>query len=125
MKESLKVNSWAVNVEYFSEIIHLLRGELIYRAIVDEVLDVPKNADTRDTEAIKRICTGFMKLLFPNIRKIENLNLEDFNTYCLQPALRMRKIIKTQLGIIDTEFRGKDIPNIILKKRLKDDANED
>jgi ATP-dependent Lon protease len=93
--------------------------------MVDEVLDVPKNADTRDTEAIKRICTGFMKLLFPNIRKTENLNLEDFEKYCLQPALRMRKIIKTQLGIIDTEFRGKDIPNIVLRQRLKDDTNED
>jgi len=66
-----------------------------------------------------------MKLLFPNIRKTENLNLEDFEKYCLQPALRMRKIIKTQLGIIDTEFRGKDIPNIVLRQRLKDDTNED
>ena len=125
MKENLKVNGWTLNVEYFSEIIHLLRNELIYRAIVDEILDVPKNADTRDTEAIKRICTGFMKLLFPNIRKTENLNLEDFDKYCLQPALRMRKIIKTQLGIIDIEFRGKDIPNIVLRQRLKDDTNED
>jgi len=93
--------------------------------LYDEVLDVPKNADTRDTEAIKRICTGFMKLLFPNIRKTENLNLEDFDKYCLQPALRMRKIIKTQLGNIDVEFRGKDIPNIVLRQRLKDDTNED
>ena len=30
MKENLKVNGWALNVEYFSEIIHLMRNELIY-----------------------------------------------------------------------------------------------
>src|SRR5690606_32199942 len=81
MKESLKVNGWALNVEYFSEIMHLLRNELIYRAIVDDVLDVPKNADTRDTEAIKRICTGFMKLLLPHVRMVDELDLNEFNKY--------------------------------------------
>lgn len=115
MKESLKVHGWALNVEYFTEIVHQLRNELIYRAIVDDVLLVPKNADTRDTEAVKRICTGFMKLLLPHIRKINALNLEEFNQYCLQPALRMRGIIKTQLGIIDSEFRGKSMPEITIK----------
>lgn len=112
MKESLKVNGWALNVEYFSEIMHILRGELIYRAIVDELLMLPKNADTRDTEAIKRICTAFMKLLFPHIRRTEDVDKEEFTKYCLNPAMEMRRIIKTQLGIIDSEFLGKDIPEI-------------
>ena len=97
-----------------------MRNELIYRAIVDDVLEVPKNADTRDTEAIKRICTGFMKLLFPHIRRSEDVNYGEFNQYCLEPAKSMRRIIKTQLGIIDTEFRGKDIPDIKLKSNAKD-----
>ncbi|MEK9149119.1 MAG: BREX system Lon protease-like protein BrxL, partial [Candidatus Desantisbacteria bacterium] len=107
------------NVEYFTEILHLFRSEMIYRAIVDEVLDVPKHAATRDTEAIKRICTGFMKLIFPNIRDASKLNIEEFEHYCLQPALMMRGVIKTQLGIIDTEFRGKFIPDIKVKDVLK------
>jgi len=121
MNESLKVNGWALNVEYFSEIMHLLRNELIYRAIVDEVLEVPKDADTRDTEAIKRICTGFLKLLFPNVKKAEAINAEEFTQYCLEPAKNMRRIIKTQLGIIDSEFRGKDIPEITfsIHRRMK------
>lgn len=120
MKESLKANGWALNVEYFTEILHLFRSEMIYRAIVDEVLDVPKHAATRDTEAIKRICTGFTKLIFPNIRDASKLNIEEFEHYCLQPALRMRGVIKTQLGIIDTEFRGKTIPDIKIKDELKE-----
>ncbi|NMB98411.1 MAG: BREX system Lon protease-like protein BrxL [Clostridiaceae bacterium] len=119
MKENLKVNGWALNVEYFSEIMHLLRNELIYRAIIDEVLEVPKDADTRDTEAIKKLCTGFMKLLFPHVRSSKDINAEEFDHYCLQPAKTMRRIIKTQLGIIDSEFRGKDIPDIKLRSSLK------
>ena len=66
MKESLKANGWALNTEYFGEIIHMLRGELVYRAVVDQLLQLPKNSATRDTEAIKRICTGYLKLLFPH-----------------------------------------------------------
>ncbi len=112
MKESLKVNGWALNVEYFTEILHMLRSELIYRAIVDEILVMPKNSDTRDTEAIKRICTAYLKLIFPNVRATKDINKDEFIKYCLEPAKEMRRIIKTQLGIIDAEFLGKDIPNI-------------
>ena len=118
MKENLKVNGWALNVEYFSEIMHILREEMIYRAIVEEVLDVPKNADTRDSEAVKRICTGFMKLLFPNIRKTEDLDVNEFFKYCLQPAINMRGIILAQLGIMDSQFRGKTMPDIKIKEKV-------
>jgi len=114
MQESLKVNGWALNIEYFSEIMHVLRGEVIYRGVVDELLKYPKNADTRDTEAIKRICTGFLKLLFPNVRNSEDINKDEFRKYCLQPAIEMRRVIKTQMGIIDYEFAGKDVPDIQL-----------
>lgn len=114
MQESLKINGWALNVEYFGEIMHQLRGEVIYRGVVDELLTYPKNADTRDTEAIKRICTAFLKLLFPNVRKAEDVNREEFHRYCLQPAIEMRRVIKIQLGIIDSEFSGKDVPDIHL-----------
>lgn len=114
MQESLKVNGWALNIEYFSEIMHVLRGEVIYRGVVDELLKYPRNADTRDTEAIKRICTGFLKLLFPNVRRSEDINKDEFRKYCLLPAIEMRRVIKTQMGIIDYEFAGKDVPDIQL-----------
>lgn len=42
MKESLKANGWALNTEYFGEIIHMLRDELCYRAVVDQLLELPK-----------------------------------------------------------------------------------
>ena len=116
MKENLKANDWALNSEYFSEIVHSLREELNYRAVVDQLLDVPKNAATRDTEAIKRICTGFLKLLFPHVEYAKQVDKTDFETYCLRPAKEMRGIIKTQLGILDFgEFGQSTIPDITIK----------
>lgn len=116
MRESLKVNGWALNVEYFTEMLHLMRSEMIYRAVVDELLILPKSADTRDTEAIKRLCTAYLKLIFPNARSSESIDKEEFKKYCLEPAKEMRRVIKTQLGIIDMEFLGKNIPDITVRE---------
>ena len=48
--------------------MHELRDDMSYRAIVDELIEVPEAADTRDTEAVKRIATAYLKLLFPQVR---------------------------------------------------------
>lgn len=120
MKESLKADGWALNTEYFGEIVHMLRGELSYRAVVDQLLELPKNAATRDTEAIKRICTAYLKLLFPNAVDVSKVNIDEFEIYCLKPALEMRGVIKKQLGIIDRgEFGGKTIPDITIKEEFR------
>lgn len=115
MRENLKIEGWALNSEYFCTIMHMLRNDASYRAIVDEYTTHPEHADTRDTEAIKRICTAFLKLLFPNVRQVEDINPREFDRYCLTPAKRMRDIIKIQLGILDIEYRGKEIPDIKIK----------
>ena len=119
MKESLKADGWALNTEYFGEIMHMLRDELAYRAVVDELLELPRNAATRDTEAIKRICTGFLKLIFPDVTDVSKLNnIHEFIQYCLEPAKEMRRVIKRQLGIIDYgEFGHSKIPNIKVKEK--------
>lgn len=92
MKENFKANRWALNSEYFSKIVHALRDELKYRATIDQLLEVPKNASTRDTEAIKRICTGFLKLLFPHVESADQISETEFETYCLRPAKEMRGV---------------------------------
>ena len=98
----------------------MLRDELAYRAVVDQLLELPKNSATRDTEAIKRICTAYLKLLFPNATDINKVNIEEFETYCLEPAKEMRRVIKTQLGIMDRgEFGGKAIPDIVVKEEYR------
>lgn len=110
MNDDLKISGWALNSEYFSLILHLLRDDISYRGVVDALVEIPEQSDTRDTEAVKRIATAYLKLLFPNVRKAGDIAINDFQKYCLRPARRMRNVIKIQLGILDKEFRGKDVP---------------
>lgn len=115
MHDDLKISGWGLNSEYFCTILHMLRDDLSYRAIVDELVVVPERADTRDTEAVKRIATAYLKLLFPNVRTAADVDLKEFTKYCLMRAVEMRRIIKHQLGILDKEFKGKEIPNFKVK----------
>jgi ATP-dependent Lon protease len=82
---------------------------------VDAIVEVPEAADTRDTEAVKRIATAYLKLLFPNVRVANDITASEFNRYCLRPAVKMRSIIKTQLGILDIEYEGKDVPMLTIR----------
>ena len=110
MNDDLKVSGWALNSEYFCSIMHELRGDMTYRSIVDEYIIVPEGSDTRDTEAVKRIATAYLKLLFPNVRQMEDITPREFKRYCFDRARRMRDTIKYQLGLLDVEYAGKDLP---------------
>ena len=110
MNDDLKVSGWAMNSEYFCTILHDLRADHTYRAILDSIVEVPSGADTRDTEAIKRIATAYFKLLFPHVRSVDDVNLREFDRYCLRRASLMRDVILRQLGILDTEYSGKAVP---------------
>ncbi|MBF0398559.1 MAG: BREX system Lon protease-like protein BrxL, partial [Desulfobacterales bacterium] len=96
INENLKVKGYTLNVEYFTEILHSLREISDYSYTVSEMLDIPKNADTRDTTAIKRLCTGYLKLLFPDVQSPTDINKEDFDKFCLKPAIEKRGIIRKQ-----------------------------
>jgi ATP-dependent Lon protease len=116
MNQGLIANGWAINTEYFAEVLHELRDELVYSTIVDSCLDIPSKADQRDLTAIKRLCTAFVKLLFPHVTRKDDIAADEFIKYCLDPAKEMRTIIKKQLCVVDPkEFNvsGKrDIPDI-------------
>ncbi len=112
MNDDMKANGWALNSEYFSSILHELRGISLYRSIVDELIHIPPKADTRDTEAIRKICTAYMKLIFPHVETVSDISPEEFDTYCLQPAKAMRSIIREQMGHADSKEAGKQIPDI-------------
>lgn len=78
MNDDLKVDGWALNSEYFCAIMHELRGDMTYRSIVDELIIVPDGADTRDTEAVKRISTAYLKLLFPHVQNVSDISPREF-----------------------------------------------
>lgn len=99
----MALHDWTLNVEFFSEVLHHLRTESVYSQIVDEVVFVPKGADMRHTKAVKRVATAYLKLLFPHVTSVDMLNLDEFNMYCLQPAIRRRDIVREQCSNIDAE----------------------
>ena len=85
-----------------------------------EAFDVPPKTDQRDIVAIKRISEGFLKLLFPHVNSVNDIDSKDFSKYCLEPAKEMRKTIKKQLCIVDTrefDLPGKrDIPDLQVRQ---------
>ena len=120
MNDDLKVSGWALNSEYFCSIMHELRNDMSYRAIVDELIVVPEAADTRDTEAVKRIATAYLKLLFPHVRSVCDISIREFKRYCLDRARKMRDTIKYQLGILDVEYQGKDMPKFSVRYDIEE-----
>jgi len=120
MSENLKISGWALNTEYFSEIMHLLRQPaetMLYRHVVEKLVEYPSGADTRDTEAILRLCTAYLKLLFPHVTSPEGVDKGEFMRYCLRPAVRMRTVIRQQLQMIDPlEYGGKNVAAYTLRE---------
>ncbi len=106
INKSMIYKGWTINVEYFSEIMHELRTQNSYGVLFDELVEFDRNADVRDFNAVKKIATAYMKLIFPHWIKRSDVDLEQFDTYCLQPAIRRRGIIKEQCHNIDREFKG-------------------
>lgn len=115
MREDLILRGYALNVEYFSEILHELRTESQYRNVVEKLVDVPKDADTRDKNAIIKLSTAYLKLLFPHVESPEDIDKSDFKLYCLEQTIKMGGIIKTQISYIDPEF-SREVPEIKIKE---------
>ncbi len=121
VRESLKMNGWALNTEYFSSILHMLRNDPSYEAIVDNLIEPPIAADTRDTKAVKRLAAAWLKLLFPHVRSAEDVLYDQdlyyqFNDKCLRPAKEARSIIRRQLALMDEEFANKPLANYQMVK---------
>ena len=98
--------------------MHALRDDLTYSAVVDAMIDFPSNADKRHMTAIKRLCTAFLKLLFPHVQTPNDIDRQEFIDYCLNPAIEMRSAIYKQLCIIDAkeyDVPSKRIPEIVCK----------
>jgi ATP-dependent Lon protease len=115
INKSMIYKGWTINIEYFSEIMHSLRTENRYGLIFDQLVGYQKDADMRDFKAVKRIATAAMKLFFPHWTTIEDVNKEEFDMYCLQPALHRRGIVKIQCHNIDPEFKTK-MPDVWIKE---------
>lgn len=112
----MALQDWTLNVEFFSEVLHQLRTESAYSHVVDDLVVIPQGADMRHTKAVKRVATAYLKLLFPHVTSAEQIDLNDFNMLCLQPAIKRRDIVRQQCSNIDAEKSfSKSIPDYQVK----------
>lgn len=98
--------SVALRADYFGEVLYALRASQEHMSFVKDHMDA--QGDLRDTRAVQRLTCGYLKLLFPNL---ESVSLEQFNEYCLQPAIELRSNIRRQMAYLDSEF-SPDIAHI-------------
>jgi ATP-dependent Lon protease len=87
--------------DFFSEVMHELRVDLRYADYVSKYLQLPQCEDMRDNKAIARLAEGYLKLLFPDLE----LSVDEFISYCVNPAVRMRQQIRDELSKIDHEYK--------------------
>lgn len=64
---------------------------------------------------IERIATAYIKLLFPHWTTVEDVDLNEIDTFCLQPAIRRRGIIQQQCHYIDPEYKA-EMPAIWVRR---------
>lgn len=114
MNKSMILKDWTLNVEFFSEVLHLLRTSPEYSILVSDVVFSEEKSDLRDLKAVQKIASAYSKLLFPHITSVDELDKTEFKLYCLEPAIRRRGIIKEQCHEIDEEFK-EYMPEIRLK----------
>lgn len=117
---------WALNMEYLSEIMHVLRTEPEYGKLFDEIVKYDKDADLRDIKAVKKLATAYAKLLFPHIKNLESLSeierqefVDMYEKYCLAPAVEKRSIVRMQCHLLDKEFQA-EMPRLCVSSNLED-----
>jgi len=110
------LEGWTLNAEYFSGVMHHLRTETKYESLFDQLVKYDSSCDLRDLKAVKKVCTAYTKLLFPQVVSLDALAEEDvarfkdlYQEYCLEPAVYRRGIIRQQCHMIDKEF-SKEMP---------------
>lgn len=59
----------------------------------------------RDKKAIIRLASAYLKLIFPDLQ----VSQEEFNKYCVQPAVDLRQRVRDELRKMDSEYEKVNI----------------
>ena len=86
--------------DFFSEILHVLRRDAQYGEHVSQHMQLVGCDDLRDRKAISRLATGFLKLLFPDLK----LTGDEFRDHCVRPAVALRQRVRDELHKMDPEY---------------------
>ena len=86
--------------DFFSEVLHRLRGEVRYADFVKINMHLEGCNDLRDRKAIARLTSAFLKILFPDLQPSEH----EFRVYCVEPAVELRQRVRNELHKMDAEY---------------------
>lgn len=92
-------SAMALKADFFSEILRRLRNDSRYDSFVSSHVRLSgKGSDNlRNNRAIERLAAGYLRLLFPHLDPTP----EEFEEYCLEPAIDLRRRVCDQLEMID------------------------
>lgn len=99
-KGMLEYDGYALRTDYLGEILHQLRNRNEYLEFVKQYVSFPSQTYIRDVRAIESITASLVKLLFPHLEVSAAL----FEEFCLKPAFLLRKYIKQQVNLVDSEY---------------------
>lgn len=98
---SSPANGIGFKADFFAEYLHALREESIFSEYVNSKMQINGTNDMRDVNAIRRLTTGYLKLLFPNLNPSE----AEFLEYCIKPSIKLRQSVRDQLSKLDAEYK--------------------
>lgn len=91
--------------DFFGDALLALREDVTINQFVGRVLDLKGSRRyKRNEDAVKLITSGLMKLQFPH----GQVTQEDFEIYCVRPAIELRQLVWDQLYTLDAEYRQYD-----------------
>ncbi len=94
-------SSVGLKADFFSDTLTSMRQDTRFDEWVRRRLSFPEKTSIRDQEAIISVASGLLKILYPDL----TVNPDSFRNYCLEPAIRLRQIVRNQLWQLDAEYR--------------------
>jgi ATP-dependent Lon protease len=99
-----------LKADFISEIFRRLRADIEHMDYVRK--HTIATGDRRDVTAIERLASAFLKLYFPDLR----VSRDEFDTFCLSPAISLRERIREQLVYVDPgSFADKNMGEVTVK----------
>ena len=91
--------------DFFGDALLALREDITANQYASRNLILKgKKLYKRNEDAVRLLASGLMKLQFPH----GEISSEEFETYCVRPAIEMRQIVWDQLYLLDAEYRQYD-----------------
>jgi ATP-dependent Lon protease len=91
--------------DFFGDALLALREDVSANQFVGRAVTLKgKKLYKRNEDAVRLLASGLMKLQFPH----GQVTPEEFEMYCVRPAVELRQLVWEQLHVLDAEYRQYD-----------------